>query len=158
MPTYTATFFTTADYASRPIEAANAQQAMELARKAYDEHFTELEFRSHDNIEPLEEIEICNNEDFGDGAFWGKRRPAPAPGRARFAQCARRPDGSGASCTITPTNALNPLHRMLKYWPRNGSLFCWRGCNVVIAEASVSPPVGRRRSSGHGRMLFISTP
>jgi len=70
MPTYTATFFTAADYASRPIEAANAQQALELARKAYDEQFSELEFRSHDNIEPLEQIEICNKEDFCDGAFW----------------------------------------------------------------------------------------
>jgi hypothetical protein len=70
MPTYTATFFTAADYASRPINAANAQQALELARKAYDEHFSELEFRSHDNIEPLEQIEICNTEDFCDGAFW----------------------------------------------------------------------------------------
>ena len=70
MPTYTATFFTAADCASRPIEAANAQQALELARKAYDEHFSELEFRSHDGIEPLEQIEICNDENFADGAYW----------------------------------------------------------------------------------------
>jgi hypothetical protein len=69
MPTYTATFFTAADCASRPIEAATAQQALEFARKAYDEHFSELEFRNHDSIEPLEQIEICNNENFADGAY-----------------------------------------------------------------------------------------
>jgi len=71
MPTYTATFFTAADCASRPIEATNAQQALELARKAYDENYFELEFRTIDMMEsPLEQIEICNTENFCDGALW----------------------------------------------------------------------------------------
>src|SRR5215469_18590650 len=38
---------------------------------------------------------------------------------------------------------------MPKYWLRNGSLSCWRGCSVVITEAGVGRLVDRERSSGY---------
>ena len=56
MPIYTATFFTAADCASRLIEAANAQQALETG----SESLRRATFpSSSDGIEPLEQIEIC---------------------------------------------------------------------------------------------------
>jgi hypothetical protein len=60
--TYRAEFFTAADYAARNFEAETPQQAIELARRFYDENIIELDFRSYDDNAGLEQIQIWDNE------------------------------------------------------------------------------------------------
>jgi hypothetical protein len=59
---YRAEFFTAADYAVRDFEAETPDQALELARRFYNEDLGELEFRSYDHIEPLDAIDIWHTE------------------------------------------------------------------------------------------------
>ena len=59
--TYTAEFFTAADQACRMFEAASPEEALHLARQLYDQNLGELDFRSHDGIEPLDQIQICDS-------------------------------------------------------------------------------------------------
>ena len=60
--TYRAEFFTAADYAVRDFEAETPQQALELARRFYDNDLIELDFRSYDNNAGLDQIQIWDNE------------------------------------------------------------------------------------------------
>jgi hypothetical protein len=67
--TYRAEFFTGADYARRAFEADTPQEALELARQFYDENLGELDFRTYDSIEPLDQIQIWDPE-HGVLALW----------------------------------------------------------------------------------------
>jgi hypothetical protein len=58
---YRAEFFTAADHACRLFEADTPEQALQLARQFYDDDIIELDFRSYDDIEPLDQIQICNS-------------------------------------------------------------------------------------------------
>lgn len=60
--TYRAEFFTAADYAVRDFEAETPQQALELARRFYDDDLIELDFRSYDDNAGLNQIQIWDNE------------------------------------------------------------------------------------------------
>jgi hypothetical protein len=59
--TYRAEFFTAADYAVRGFEAETADQALELARRFYDEDCGELDFRSYDDNAGIDQIQIWDN-------------------------------------------------------------------------------------------------
>jgi hypothetical protein len=67
--TYRAEFFTAADFAARDFEADSPQEALQLARQFYDQNLSELEFRSYDEIEPLDQIQIWDPE-CGALALW----------------------------------------------------------------------------------------
>jgi hypothetical protein len=56
--TYRAEFFTAADYAKRDFEADSPQEALQLARQFYDDNLIALDFRSYDDIEPLDQVQI----------------------------------------------------------------------------------------------------
>jgi hypothetical protein len=60
--TYRAEFFTTADYAVRNFEAETPEQALELARRFYEDDLIELDFRSYDDNAGLDQIQIWDNE------------------------------------------------------------------------------------------------
>jgi len=60
--TYRAEFFTCADYANRDFEAGSPQDALQLARKFYDDNLGELDFRSYDSIEALDQVQIWDRE------------------------------------------------------------------------------------------------
>ena len=62
MTTYRAEFFTAADYAVRNFEADTPEQALELARRFYDEDTGELDFRSYDDNAGLDQVQIWDNE------------------------------------------------------------------------------------------------
>jgi hypothetical protein len=55
-----AEFFTAADQACRMFEAASPAEALQLACQFYDDNLVQLDFRSTDGIEPLDQIQICN--------------------------------------------------------------------------------------------------
>jgi hypothetical protein len=59
---YRAEFFTAADYAVREFEAETPDQALELARRFYDEDIGELDFRSYDDNSALDQIDIWRTE------------------------------------------------------------------------------------------------
>ena len=67
--TYRAEFFTAADYAVRNFEAETPEQALELGRRFYDENIGELDFRSYDGIEDLDQIEVWDQTS-GNRALW----------------------------------------------------------------------------------------
>jgi hypothetical protein len=60
--TYRAEFFTAADYAVRSFEAETPEQALELARRFYDENLIELDFCSYDDNAGLDHIQIWDNK------------------------------------------------------------------------------------------------
>jgi hypothetical protein len=60
--TYRAEFFTAADYASRDFEADTPEQALQLARRFYDEDIGELDFRSNDDNAGLDLIQIWDSK------------------------------------------------------------------------------------------------
>ena len=59
---YRAEFFTAADYAFRDFEAETPEQALQLARRFYDEDIGELDFRSYDDNAGLDQIQIWDRE------------------------------------------------------------------------------------------------
>ena len=67
--TYRAEFFTAADYAIRNFEAKTPEQAIELARRFYEDNIIDLDFRSYDDIEPLDQIEVWDQKT-GKRASW----------------------------------------------------------------------------------------
>ena len=67
--TYRAEFFTVADYAVRNFEAETPEQALELARRFYEDNIIDLDFRSYDDIEPLDQIEVWDQKT-GKRAAW----------------------------------------------------------------------------------------
>ena len=67
--TYRAEFFTTADYAIRNFEAKTPEQALDLARRFYEDNIIDLDFRSYDDIEPLDQIEVWDQKT-GKRASW----------------------------------------------------------------------------------------
>ena len=58
MPTYTAHFFTEADYAETTIKAASPRQALRRARQIESEETETLDFQSYDGTNGIERIEI----------------------------------------------------------------------------------------------------
>jgi hypothetical protein len=81
MTIYRAEFFTAADYAARDFVAATPEDALQLARRFYDEDLGELDFRSYDDNAGLDQIQIWDNER-GTLASWESddyrlRRVAP---------------------------------------------------------------------------------
>jgi hypothetical protein len=60
---YRAEFFTAADYAAREFEAETPDQALELARRFYEEDIGELDFRSYEDNAPLDQIDIWRTEE-----------------------------------------------------------------------------------------------
>ena len=62
MTSYTAYFYTDAEYAIEEIEASNPQQALEKAR-ALNEEGDELIFDHYDEGHPVNQIEIVDEED-----------------------------------------------------------------------------------------------
>jgi hypothetical protein len=60
--TYRAEFFTAADYASRDFAADTPEQALQLARRFYDEDIGELDFRSNDDNAGLDLIQIWDSK------------------------------------------------------------------------------------------------
>ena len=67
--TYRAEFFTAADYAVRNFEAETPEQALELARKFYEDDLIELDFRSYDDNAGLDQIEVWDQTS-GNRALW----------------------------------------------------------------------------------------
>jgi hypothetical protein len=67
--TYRAEFFTAADYAVRNFEAKTPEQAIELARRFYEDDLIELDFRSYDDNAGLDQIEVWDQQD-GTRASW----------------------------------------------------------------------------------------
>ena len=67
--TYRAEFFTAADYSVRNFEAETPEQALELARRFYEDDLIELDFRSYDDNAGLDQIQIWDNER-GTIALW----------------------------------------------------------------------------------------
>ena len=59
--TYRAQFFTAADYAVRDFEAETAEEALQLARRFYDEDCGALDFRSYDDNAGIDQIQIRDN-------------------------------------------------------------------------------------------------
>jgi hypothetical protein len=59
---YRAEFFTAADYAARDFEAATPAEALQLARRFYDEDLGELDFRSYDDNAGLDQIQIWDSK------------------------------------------------------------------------------------------------
>jgi len=66
---YRAEFFTAADYAVRDFEAATPEEALELARRFYDEDCGELDFRSYDDNAGIDQIQIWDTAN-GALALW----------------------------------------------------------------------------------------
>jgi hypothetical protein len=60
--TYRAEFFTAADYAVRDFEAATPEDALQLARRFYDEDCGELDFRSYDDNAGVDQIQIWDKK------------------------------------------------------------------------------------------------
>jgi len=60
--TYRAEFFTAADYAVRDFEAETPQQALEFARRFYEDNLIELDFRSYDDNAGLDQIQIWDSK------------------------------------------------------------------------------------------------
>ena len=60
--TYRAEFFTAADYAVRTVEAETPEEALELARRFYDDDSGELDFRSYDDNAGLDYIQIWDSK------------------------------------------------------------------------------------------------
>jgi hypothetical protein len=60
--TYRAEFFTAADYAFRDFKAETPEQALQLARRFYEEDIGELDFRSYDDNAGLDQIQIWDRE------------------------------------------------------------------------------------------------
>jgi len=60
--TYRAEFFTSADWAHHDIAAATPAEALEKARRFYDDNLADLDFRSYDAIEPLDRVQIWDGE------------------------------------------------------------------------------------------------
>jgi hypothetical protein len=58
MPTYTAHFFTEADYAETTIKAASPTRALQRARQIESEETETLDFQSYDGTNGIERIEI----------------------------------------------------------------------------------------------------
>jgi hypothetical protein len=58
MPTYTAHFFTEADWAKTTIKAASPRQALQRARQIECEETETLDFQSYDGTNGVERIEI----------------------------------------------------------------------------------------------------
>ena len=58
MPTYTAHFFTEADWAETTIEAASPELALQRARQIESEETETLDFQSYDGTNGVERIEI----------------------------------------------------------------------------------------------------
>jgi len=71
MPTtrYRAGFFSVADYAFRDFEAETPEQALEVARRFYEESVGDLKFRSYDDNTALDQIQIWGDEP-GTLASW----------------------------------------------------------------------------------------
>lgn len=60
--TYRAEFFTAADYAFRNFEAASPEEALQLARRFYEDNLVELDFRSYDDNAGLDQIQIWDSK------------------------------------------------------------------------------------------------
>lgn len=60
--TYRAEFFTAADYAVRSFDAETPEQALQLARRFYEDNLIELDFCSHDDNAGLDQIQIWDNK------------------------------------------------------------------------------------------------
>jgi hypothetical protein len=58
MPTYTAHFFTEADWAQTTIDAASPEQALQRARQIESDETETLDFQSYDGTNGVERIEI----------------------------------------------------------------------------------------------------
>jgi hypothetical protein len=69
MRTYRAEYFTAADYAVRNFEAGTPEQALDLARRFYEDDIVELDFRSYDDNAGLDQIQIWDHER-GTLALW----------------------------------------------------------------------------------------
>lgn len=67
--TYRAEFYTAADYAFRNFEAETPEQALELARRFFDDNLIELDFRSYDDNAGLDQIQIWDSQ-HGTLASW----------------------------------------------------------------------------------------
>jgi hypothetical protein len=67
--TYRAEFFTDADHAVRNFEAGTPEEALQLARRFYDDDVGELDFRSYDDSAGLDRIQIWDNIG-GTLAYW----------------------------------------------------------------------------------------
>jgi hypothetical protein len=63
MTTYTATFRTDAEFATREIKAATPEQALKKARRFYDNDPLDLMFESYDGGMPVNEIAISDAND-----------------------------------------------------------------------------------------------
>jgi hypothetical protein len=62
LKTYRAEFFTAADYAFRNFAAKTPKQALQLARRFYEQDIGELDFRSNDDNAGLDLIQIWDNK------------------------------------------------------------------------------------------------
>jgi hypothetical protein len=69
MKTYTATFRTDAEFATRDFKAATPEQALKKARRFYDDDPLDLMFESYDGGMPVNEIAI-NDADDDEVAVW----------------------------------------------------------------------------------------
>jgi hypothetical protein len=69
MKTYTATFRTDAEFATREIKAATPEQALKKARRLYDDDPFDLMFESYDGGMPVNEIAIAD-ADYDELAVW----------------------------------------------------------------------------------------
>lgn len=58
MPTYTAEFFTDAEYATRTFNARSPQDALKQARAFYDERTEEWIFERYEDSHPVNEIAL----------------------------------------------------------------------------------------------------
>jgi hypothetical protein len=67
--TYRAEFFTAADYAVRNFEADTPGEALQLARRFFDENLIDLDFRSYDDNAGLDQIEVWDQKT-GKRASW----------------------------------------------------------------------------------------
>jgi hypothetical protein len=69
MKTYTVTFRTDAEFATRDFEAETPEQALALARQFYDDDPLDLDFESYYEAMPVNEITI-NDADDDEVAVW----------------------------------------------------------------------------------------
>jgi hypothetical protein len=69
MKTYTAYFRSDADFATRDFEADTPEQALELARRFYDDDPSDLMFESYIDGMPVNEIAI-KGDDHNELAVW----------------------------------------------------------------------------------------
>ena len=117
--TYRAEFFTAADYAFRDFEADTPEQALQLARRFYDDDVGELDFRSNDDNAGLDQIQIWDSKR-GTLATWESddyrlRNAAPNCWRRLILSCRATPTFSRAreptSKTAKTTRPLKPLSK-----------------------------------------------